>query len=531
MDIVEAALRVVARLGIVELDALHPVLAETLPHREHVVGHALVRQVVRHVGAVVHVLAFDAVRGVEEHPVPVRDREVVAGHSHLDVGVGDAVPRLDRGTPLGERLVGRAEVSVLRPVRVVVPTLLRVAVVMVAVVVWLEAHAHLGILRETLFIRHVEFLHERGGVVDVAEPAERAHGPAAEERKVVDVRVRAVRLAHGASVRLGGGEGVVRHRVDVERIGGEELVRAGLHEHAHLVCGVERERTVIQLGHLAVGVVLETARDKRTAPAVHEARHEDAVRAVAREAGNEVRGLRARRAVDGYGIFNGQVARGRAVAPRPPSAEPLSAAHDRRAHQAAAVPHRRVDTERGDERGRVVVECVGVDRLPRALAVRMLVAGVVEAPARTGRVVAHGKGDPRAVSEGVVHLVRRRRERRAALHACRAHTGVGEPNAPFRVANRERPARHVERHGGASVGKHHAPGIILYGGLSRPCMHSRQDHAHQRKEITCGSHLDFSLLLETSRDSVLGHVKYTKEAAPRHLQRRFTGLTHRRESV
>ena len=268
VDVVEAALRVVARLGVVELDALHAVFAQALPHREHVVRHALVRQVVRHVGTVVHVLALDVVRGVEDHPVPVRDREVVAGHSHLDVGVRDAVPRLDRGAPLGERLVGRAEVSVLRPVRIVVPALLRVAVVMITVEVGLKAHAHLGVLRKALLVRHVEFLHERGGVVDVAELAERAHGPAAEEREVVDVRVRAVRLAHGASVRLGGRERIVGHRVDVERIGGEEPVRAGLHEHAHLVGGVERERTVVQLGHLAEGVVLETARDERAALAI-----------------------------------------------------------------------------------------------------------------------------------------------------------------------------------------------------------------------------------------------------------------------
>ena len=208
-------------------------------------------------------------------------------------------------------------------------------------------------------------------------------------------------------------------------------------------------------------------------------------------------GTSARRAVDGHETINGQDARcpsGRAVAPRPPLAKPLAAAHNRRAHQTAAVPHGRIDAERGDQRGRVVVEGVGVDRLPCALAVRMRVAGVMETPARAGCVVAHGKCDARAASEGVVHLVRRRRERRAALHACRAHTGVGEPNAPFRVANRERAARHVERHGGASVGKHHAPGFILYGGLGRPCLYSRHSHAHQRKEITCGSHLDFSLL-------------------------------------
>ena len=78
-----------------------------------------------------HVFAFDAVCGVEDHPVPVRDREVVAGHSHLEVRVGDTVPFLDRSAPLGERVVGRAEVSVLRPVRVVVPALLGVAVVAV----------------------------------------------------------------------------------------------------------------------------------------------------------------------------------------------------------------------------------------------------------------------------------------------------------------------------------------------------------------------------------------------------------------
>jgi hypothetical protein len=142
-------------------------------------------------------------------------------------------------------------------------------------------------------------------MADVAELAERAHGPAAEEREVVDVRVRAVRLAHGASVRLGGGEGIVGHGVDVERVGGKELVRAGLHEHAHLVGGIERERTVVQLGHLAEGVVLEAARDERAALAIDETRHEDAVRAVTRQARNEVRRLRARRAVDGHEIGRG----------------------------------------------------------------------------------------------------------------------------------------------------------------------------------------------------------------------------------
>ena len=81
----------------------------------------------------------------------------------------------------------------------------------------------------------------------------------------------------------------------------------------------------------------------------------------------------------------------------------------------------------------------------------MRVAGVMEAPACAGGVVAHGKGYPRTMAEDVVHFGRHRRERRAALHACRANSGVREPNAPFRVADRERAVRHVERHCGASV--------------------------------------------------------------------------------